>query len=98
MRPSEGHSRTADHIVRDKLRHGKSGQSEWHSLPGDRIGRDKSGHRNNETEQGSLTSWRPHREGQVRIGKEFDRVSEWHSQPGDHTVMGKLGHRKNAIE
>ena len=46
--------------------------SEGHSLPEDGIGRDKSGHRKHPTERGALTSWRRHREGQVRTWKESD--------------------------
>ena len=44
-----------------------------------RIGRDKSRHGKKQTEQGALTSWRPHREGQVRIRKETDRARGTHS-------------------
>ena len=36
---------------------------EGHSLSEDSIRMDKSGHRNNPTERGALTSWRRHREG-----------------------------------
>jgi hypothetical protein len=121
IRPSEAHSRTGDHIGRDKSGHGKNptkrgtltywrphleGQvrtrkesdrarhthmletasggtsqdterirpSKAHSRTGDHIGRDKSGHGKNPTERGSLTSWRPHREGQVRTRKESDQT------------------------
>src|SRR6266850_1989660 len=38
--------------------------SEGHSLPGERRRTDKSGHRNNLTEQGALTSWRAQTDGQ----------------------------------
>jgi hypothetical protein len=49
-----------------------------HSLSGDGIGRDKSGHGKNPTEQGALTNWRQHREGQVRTWKESDRARRTH--------------------
>ena len=52
--------------------------SEGHSLPGDRIGRDKSGYGKKQTERGALTSWRPHRQGQVRMRKETDRARGTH--------------------
>src|SRR5580698_8952011 len=52
--------------------------SEAHSPTGDRIRRDKSGHGKNPTERGALTSWRPHREGQVRTQKESDRARRTH--------------------
>jgi len=53
--------------------------SKGHSQTGDRIGRNKSGHREKQTEQGALTSWRPHWEGQVRTQKETDRERGTHS-------------------
>ena len=52
--------------------------AEAHSLPGDGIGRDSSGYRNKPTEQGSLTSWRQHREGLFRTQKEPDRARRTH--------------------
>ena len=38
----------------------------------------KSGDRKKPTEQGALTSWRPHREGQVRTQRETDRARGTH--------------------
>jgi len=49
-----------------------------HSLSGDSRGRDKSGHRKKATEQGVLTHWRQHREGQVRTWKETDQARGTH--------------------
>ena len=46
--------------------------SDAHSQTGDRTGRDKSGHGKKPTERCALTSWRPHRKGQVRTRKETD--------------------------
>ena len=43
--------------------------SEGHSLSRDDRGRGKSGHRKKVTNQGTLTSWRQQREGQVRTQK-----------------------------
>ena len=45
-----------------------------HSQTGDGRGRDKSGHRKKATKQGTLTSWRWKREGQVRTRKESDQA------------------------
>ena len=53
-------------------------QSEGHSPTGDDIGRDKSGHGKSPTERGALTSWRRHREGQVRTQKESYRARGTH--------------------
>jgi hypothetical protein len=39
---------------------------------------DKSEHRKNPTEQGTLTNWRGHREGQVRTWKESDQAMHTH--------------------
>ena len=52
--------------------------SEGHTHAGDSIGRDNSGQRKHRTEQGALTSWRRHREGQVRTQKESDPASGTH--------------------
>ena len=52
--------------------------SEGHSPSGDGIGRDKSGHGKNQTKRGTLTPWRRHREGQVRIQKESDQARGTH--------------------
>src|SRR6267142_3697409 len=49
--------------------------SEGHSLPGLHRGRDKSGHGNNLSERGALTSWRAHMDGQVRTWKQPKRAS-----------------------
>ena len=52
--------------------------SEGHSPTGDGIGRDTSAHRNDPTDQGVLTSWRQHREGQVWTQKESNRAMGTH--------------------
>ena len=52
--------------------------SDVHSRPGDSTGRDKSGHGKKLTERCTLTSLRPHREGQVRRRKETDRAMRTH--------------------
>ena len=52
--------------------------SEAHSQAGDGMGRDSSGRRKRPTEQGSLTSWRQHREGLIRTQKETDRARHTH--------------------
>ena len=70
FRPSEGHSQTGDSIGRENMERIQSGKR--HSLPGDGIRRDKSKHGKNPTERGALTSWRRHREGQVRTWKKSD--------------------------
>ena len=49
-----------------------------HSPTGDRTGMDKSGHRKNPTDRGSLTNWRPHREGKVRTWKESNQPRPTH--------------------
>ena len=56
----------------------QSSEGQGHSLPGEGIGRDKSGHGKNPTKRGALTSWRRHREGQVRTWKESDRERGTH--------------------
>ena len=53
--------------------------TEAYSQPGDRIGKDKSGYGEKPTERGALTSWRPHRKGQVRIRRETNRARGTHS-------------------
>jgi hypothetical protein len=55
--------------------------SEGHSRTGHHVGRDKSGHRNNTTERGGLTSWRPH--GGSGQDTERKQPSEKHSPPAD---------------
>src|SRR6267142_2058357 len=52
--------------------------SEGHSPPGERRGTDKSGHGNNPTERGALTSWRAQTDGKVRTRKESDRARGTH--------------------
>ena len=52
--------------------------SAGHSLPGDGIGMDKLGHGKILTSRWALTSWRQHREGQVRTQKESDRATGTH--------------------
>ena len=52
---------------------------EGHSHTEDGIGRNKSGQRKNPTQRGALTSWRRHRERQVRTQKESDPVRGTHS-------------------
>jgi hypothetical protein len=69
-----------------------------HSRTGDRIGRDKSGHGKNPTERGTLTLWRPHREGQVRTRKESDRARGTHSLESASGGGDKSGHGKNPTE
>ena len=59
--------------------------SKGNSLSGDRIGGDKSGRGKNLTERGALTSWRRHRDEQVRIQKESDRAR------GTHILELELG-------
>ena len=49
-----------------------------HSQTGDSRGRDKSGHGKKATDQGTLTSWRWQREGQVRTQKESDQLRHTH--------------------
>ena len=69
-RASEGHLLPGDPnggISQDTERKRPSNE---HSHSGDHIGRDKSGHENKAAEQGVLTLWRPHWEGQVRTWKE----------------------------
>ena len=53
--------------------------SKGHLLSGDHRGRDKSGYGKKVTKQGALTSWRPQREGQVRIWKESNQMRSTHS-------------------
>ena len=53
-------------------------QRKAHSLSGDGRGRDLSGHRKHQTERGTLTSWRRHREGLVRKQKENDQARRTH--------------------
>ena len=53
--------------------------SEGHSHSGDSIVKDKSGHGRNPTERWALTSWRRHRERQVRTREESDRARGTHS-------------------
>ena len=52
--------------------------SEAHSLSGDRRQRDLSGHRNNPTDRGPLTSWRPQTERLVRTTKQSDQPRPTH--------------------
>ena len=66
--------------------------SKGHSLPGDRRGREKSGHGKKVTEQGVLTSWRPQKEGEVRICMERRQTSKDHSHSRDHRGWNKSGH------
>ena len=70
--------------------------SEGHSRTGHHIGRDMSGHGNNTTERGGLTSWRPH--GASRQDTERKWPSERHSPPGDCIERHKSGHQKNATD
>ena len=53
--------------------------TEAHSLPGDRRRRDLSGHRNNLTDRGPLTSWTHQTERLVRTPKQSDRPRPTHS-------------------
>ena len=52
--------------------------SERYSLPGDRSGTDLLGQGKKSTEQGTLTSWRQHKEGLVRTWKETDQSRDTH--------------------
>src|SRR6267142_825991 len=52
--------------------------SEGHSPTGEHRRRDKSGHGNNLTERGALTSWRAQTDGRVRTRKESDRARGTH--------------------
>ena len=52
--------------------------SEGHLPTGDGVERDESGHGKNPTKRGVLTSWRRHREGQVRTRKESNRATGTH--------------------
>ena len=52
--------------------------TEAHSLPGDGRQSNLSGHRNNPTDRGPLTSWRRQREQLVRIPKQSDRPRPTH--------------------
>ena len=53
-------------------------QTEAHSHPGDGRWRDMSGHRNNLTNRGPLTSWRRQTEGLVRTLKQSDQPRPTH--------------------
>ena len=64
--------------------------SKAHSLPGDGRGRDKSGQGKKVTKQGTLTSWRWQREGQVRTRKESDQARCTHK-----LEMGEGGTSQN---
>ena len=78
IRPSEGRSHSGDGIKRETLGYGKNPTERGHSHPGDGIGRDKSGHGKHPIERGTLTSWRRHRERQVRTYKESDQARGTH--------------------
>ena len=54
-------------------------QSERYSLSEDRIWREQSGNKEDATEQGKLTTWRPHQVAPVRTQEESDRVGGTHS-------------------
>ena len=72
----KGYSLPGEGRKRKKVRIPK--ETEAHSRPGDRTGRDKSEYGKNPTDRGPLTSWRPHRETQVRTRKESDRPRPTH--------------------
>ena len=63
---------TSQDTERNQLRKG-------HSLSGDHKGRGKSEHSKKPTNQGTLTSWRPHQEGQVRTQEETNLARGTHS-------------------
>ena len=63
---------------RNRSRHGMNVTGKGHSPTGDRIIRDKSGHGRSAFEKVSLTSWRPHREGQIRTQKGWDQAKGTH--------------------
>ena len=64
--------------------HRKKRPNEGHSHPGDHSGSDLLGHGKEVTGQGALTSWRPQREGLVRIDTEREQQSKGHSPTGGH--------------
>ena len=70
--PIEQGLHPGDGIGRDKSDTERIRPREVHLPTGDGVERDKSGHGKNTTERGALTTWRRHREGQVRIRKESD--------------------------
>src|SRR6267142_1892517 len=57
---------------------------------------DKSGHGNNPTERGALTSWRAQTDGQVRTWKQSDRARGTHLLEDAGT--NKSGHRNKPTE
>ena len=59
--------------------------SEWHSRTGHGMGRDMSGHEKRSDQAEALTNWRRHREGQIRIQKEYNRAR------GTHILETALG-------
>ena len=70
---------------------GRNRPSEGHPRAGGRIGRDKSGHGKKSAERRALTSWRPHREGQIRMRKETERarLTFWDRIEGDKSGHGE---------
>ena len=66
--------------------------SEWHSRTGHGMGRDMSGHEKRSDQAEALTNWRRHREGQIRIQKEYNRAR------GTHILETALGGTSQDVE
>ena len=88
MRQNEAHSLPGYRGGRASQDTERKQHNESHLLSKDHIERHTSGHEKNETKRRELTSWRPHREEQVRTHRECYWAKGTHSLPTETASGG----------